>query len=250
MSLRIAQPMTLLAIVGLLVMMGACDTLGHSPSPREVVTVSFDEQPDDWSVLFTNYVPDRLDDFDLESGYRSLPTPLDTTASAFYLAGTNRSSALNMYLKHRVGGLKPETTYEVSFDVSFATEVPSNCAGIGSSPGEGVTVHATASTVEPRRDSLTTGSSPYTPLNLAQRYTDDHWYRDTQFGTIANSRDCEDGYAFEMEHLRSDRSHARVTTDNTGHAWILVGTRSGFESRTRLYYTEVQARFYEAVPKQ
>jgi hypothetical protein len=226
------------------VLTAACDTVGTTPTPRTTVTVDFAEQPDDWTALFSNYDPARVDSFDLESDYRSLPEPLDTTRSAFYLAGTNRSDDLNMHLKHRVDDLEPETTYEVSFEVTFATEVPSRCVGVGGSPGESVTVHATAASIEPQRDTTQMGSHPYTRLNLVEQYTGDNWYRGTQLGTIANSRDCEDGFAFETKRLRSERDHARVTTDSTGQAWLLVGTRSGFEARTQLYYTEVEANFY------
>jgi hypothetical protein len=75
MPLRIAMTLILIAVLT-----AACDTVGTTPTPRTTVTVDFAEQPDDWTALFSNYDPARVDSFDLESDY--------STGQAWLLVGT------------------------------------------------------------------------------------------------------------------------------------------------------------------
>lgn len=229
----------LIVVVGLLSQQMGCSLLGSdSETPTE--TFDFSERPDDWSAMFSNYHVGREDDFELESGYRPLPEPLDTTRYGFYLSGKNLSDDLNMFLKHRLDDLDPETSYEIKFEVSFATNAPSGCAGVGGAPGEGVTVHTSASEIEPDRVVDDSRQDGFYRLNLAENYSGDEqsWYRATEIGDVANSRECEEGRQYEIKTVSSGEQS--VTTDEEGGAWLLVGTRSGFEATTSLYYTEVK----------
>jgi hypothetical protein len=222
-----------------------CDSLTGSDAPDQTYEYQFDEEPGDWSALFSNYGVGREDDFELESGYRSLPEPLDTDQTGFYLSGTNLSDDLNMFLKHRITGLQPETTYKVSFEVSIATDAPSGCVGAGGPPGEAVTVHTDASGLEPGRIVDDSREGGFYRLNLAEEYEGDaqSWYRATEIGDVANSRECEEGWQYEMKTLSGGNRTA--TTDAEGGLWLLVGTRSGFEATTSLYYTGVKVNVWE-----
>lgn len=217
-----------------------CDSLTGPDAPDHAYEYQFNEEPGDWSALFSNYGVGREDDFELESGYRPLPAPLDSGQTGFYLSGKNLSDDLNMFLKHRISDLKPETTYEVAFDVSFATTAPSGCAGVGGPPGEAVTVHVDASGMEPDRRVEDSREEGFYRLNLAEEYEGEaqSWYRATEIGDVANSRNCEEGWQYEIKTLSGGTRTA--TTDAEGDLWLLVGTRSGFEATTSLYYTEVK----------
>jgi len=61
-------------------------------------------------------------------------------------------------------------------------------------------------------------------------------------GDLANSRSCEQGFEWELKRLASGQS-LMITTDSTGRAWLFVGTDSGFESRSAVYYTRFTALF-------
>lgn len=231
--------------VGLSQQLGCSSVLNSdSEDPSHTYSYNFDEQPEGWTSLFSNYGVGREDDFELESGYRPLPDPLNTDQLAFYLSGRNLSDDLNMYLKHRIPDLEPSTSYEVEFEVSVATDAPSGCAGVGSPPGEGVTVHTVASALEPDRVVDDSRQNNYYRLNLAENYNGDEpsWYQATRIGDVANSRECEDGWQYEIKQLSGGQQ--TVTTDEEGALWLLVGTRSGFEATTSLYYTKVTVRFY------
>jgi len=55
-----------------------------------------------------------------------------------------------MTTKIRLTGLKPLTTYNVTFQVKLATNARRGCVGIGGSPGEAVLVWAAANAEEPQ----------------------------------------------------------------------------------------------------
>lgn len=148
-----------------------------------------------------------------------------------------------MLFRKQVDGLEPNTGYGVQFTVQFATEVPSGCAGIGGAPGEAVKVIADASDIRPEPMIEDEEDNGYVLLNSQYMGDQQEWYQNAIMGHIANSRECEDGYEFEIKEVSSQRLHTTVTSNSEGEAWLLFGTRSGFEGQTNLFYTNFKAEF-------
>ena len=48
---------------------------------------------------------------------------------------------------------------------------------------------------------------------------------------------------WELKQLSSGTSALDVTSDGTGAVWLFVGTDSGFESTTNVYFTQFSASF-------
>ena len=62
-------------------------------------------------------------------------------------------------------------------------------------------------------------------------------------GDVASSQPCGGGEPqWELKQLFSSET-VDVTADGDGRVWLLVGSDSGFESITSLYYTQVFATF-------
>lgn len=197
------------------------------------------ETPGDWEAFFSNFNVDIRDGMELKSEYANLPEPLDTTDSGLYISAVNQSDDVKMMFRKQIEGLEPNGEYSVQFTVRFATSVPSGCLGIGGPPGEAVRVIADASTEKPARFI----QNGYYLLNTEHRENADQWYQNAMMGNIANSRECKEEAVYEIKELMSDKTHATVVADNSGKAWLMVGTRSGFEGRTELYYTYIEAIF-------
>lgn len=232
-------------MLALILLASACDL--NDPAEPEPLTYSynFDEGAQGWSGFFTNYSVGQGDGMDLISNYRSEPQPPNVTQGAFLLAATNLSDDVKMLMKRPLDGLAPNTTYQVRYEVAFATNAPSGCAGIGGPPGEAVVILALASQTEPER---LVDDAQYYVLNIEQQEAEDDfggdlaaWLDAVQLGNIANSsNECTDT-PYELKTLTSEAVHDDVTTDADGQAWLLVGTRSGFEGRTALYFTHITA---------
>jgi hypothetical protein len=224
------SPAVLLA-VGLAIASGCSDrgSLGYD--------FDFARGPQGWAELFADYPAGQDALFNLVADYRSLPAPLDTSRSALYIAGTNRSDDLWMQYKTEVV-LPADTHYRVSFSVEIATGAPSGCIGVGGAPGEGVTVKAGVSLIEPDRELDAMG---WWRMNVDKGQQTGGGEDVVAIGDLANSRTCEQGFEWELKHLGGPPM--MFTTDSTGRAWLFVGTDSGFESRSAVYYTRFVALF-------
>lgn len=146
-----------------------------------------------------------------------------------------------MLFRRQIEGLRPGATYEVRFHVEFATSAPSGCFGIGGPPGEGVKVIAAADRKNPERFAEKVGQEDWYRLNIEREEDPQEWYQNRILGHIANSRGCGEPPAFEMKTLTSEAGHDTVRADEQGRAWLLFGTRSGFEGKTSLFYTRLRA---------
>jgi hypothetical protein len=66
-------------------------------------------------------------------------------------------------------------------------------------------------------------------------------------GDFANLVDCESSdFRYQLKELSNlELPEFEVTTDVNGDAWLILGTDSGFEGTTTIYYTEIEAIFVD-----
>ncbi len=176
--------------------------------------------------------------------HRRLPAPLDNRFG-YFLGGTNRSDHLFMFIWREVSGLAPNQLYRVDVNVTIATNIGRNCAGVGGSPGEGVYIKA--------------GASPLRPATL---FANDRFHVNFEkdrnplsiggdqvvtIGNFANSTESCDGSSYELKTLsRNGTRSGLVASDGAGRLWLVIGTDSGFESRTEIFYLDGAATFTPA----
>ena len=193
----------------------------------------FDMGPDGWSAGFADLPVDYDQSiYELDHGYRLLPGGLD--GRGMYLQGHNRSDDLFMYLKTQVGGLRPNTTYAVSVSIDLATNVTAGLIGIGGSPGESVFVKAGASAIEP---TAAEGHNRHLRMNIDKGNQARGGEAMVVIGNVANPEVQRN--EFRIKTLDNADLPLAVNTDNEGRVWLIVGTDSGFEGLTSLYYSRI-----------
>jgi hypothetical protein len=233
------RPRSLRSSVGVLFAVSVACTDNATETTIPCFDFNFCDGSQGWVAQFSDYPAGDEAFFELASGYRRLPPPLSSRGGLF-ISGNNHSDDLFMYLKRRVGGFEPNTDYQVSFIVDFATDVPTGCGGVGGSPGESVFVKAGASNIEPNSVLDQLG---WLRMNVDKGNQANGGANAVVIGNVANSTLCEQNIRrYEIKELRSPQP-VSVTTDETGSAWLLVGTDSGFEAVTTLYYTRITAEF-------
>ena len=211
---------------------GADPPAGGDGEARRIA-FDFDDGAAGWESGFADYPAGREDFFELDAGVEPLPAPLETR-SGFKLSGSNRSDDLFMFIARRVDGFEPDTRHELDFEVTFATNAPSGCVGIGGPPGEAVTIKAGAAAVRP--EAVDDGGG-FLLLNLDKGQQSAGGADAIALGDFANSTDCEaGGRDYELKTLDADGESFTARTDADGALWVLFGTDSGFEGATTIYF--------------
>ncbi len=226
-SLRCEKAITaVIAIVILLVPVAAL----AQDSGRSEFHFDFENDYAGWMVGFAD-LPTEYDPsiYELDHEHRLLPYGLE--GSGIYIQGHNRSDDLFMFLKRRVDGLMPNAAYAVSMSVDLATNVPAGLVGIGGSPGESVFVKAGASTAEPVAEE---DSNRYLRMNIDKGNQSRGGESMVVLGNVAHPQVTNGEY--RIKTLDNTGMPLSVSTDSEGRVWLIVGTDSGFEGLSGIYY--------------
>lgn len=205
------------------------------------ITYNFNTADNGWTGDFADYPEGDSIAYELFFKHDTLPTNLNSNATkkALHISGNNKSDDLFMFIKKKVIGLRPNTEYEVLFNIKFASDAPTGAVGIGGSPGESVFLKAGASILEPKkilvdgmyRMNIETGSQSESGSDMHTMGTIGVASTTTQFTQITRYNNSSSSFI--------------VTTDDNGDVWLIVGTDSGFEGTTTLYYTQIDVLFNE-----
>lgn len=215
-------------------------TRRRAVQPSRPLSWSFDFRAgaQGWEAGFTDY--SRLtSDLRLDSGIVPLPSEIGA-GTGFLLTGANRSDDLFMFLRRRLGpedGITPDTDYLVNYYIVVASNAQSGCGGIGGAPGESVYLKAGASSTKP--EAILEGDDYRLNVDKGNQAQDGP--AASLVGNIANGIVCDLSDAPFVSLVRSHRHTTVVRSSNAGELWLLVGTDSGFEGTTTLYYQRINA---------
>ena len=201
---------------------------------------SFQDGAQQWEEGFADLPSDADPDFyQLAFQPDLLPAQLGNEG-ALRIQGDNHSDDLFMFLKRRLTGLAPNTAYKVHFYLELATQAPREVAGVGGAPGESVYVKAGASLEEP---SLLVDDLGWFRLNLDKGNQASGGRNALVLGNAAKISTVFSDL-FALKSLATQDSLFEISTDDAGAVWLLVGTDSGFEGKTTLYYNRIVATFF------
>jgi len=212
--------------------------------PARAQTVHFDFSGGDHGFVagladFTTYPPDYEEPAPL-ADVRPLPEHLGAE-NALYIAGNNPYDDLFMYFKKQIGGLVPNTPYQISYAIDFATEAAYDSAGIGGSPAHSVILKAGASPIEPVAVAMMDGIFREYRLNLDKGNQSQAGADALILGDISRAPGGPPDPFFELVSRNSGAGSLLTSSDAEGELWLFFGTDSGFEGVTQLYYTDVRA---------
>jgi hypothetical protein len=195
------------------------------------------EEEDSWIVDYADLPVDFAPSiYDLEYGIRELPENIG--GKGMYIQGHNRSDDLFMFLSKEITDLRPNTRYNVLVDVTFATNIPEGMVGIGGSPGESVYVKVGAIN---HRPNIVVDDQGYLRVDLEKANRFRSGNEMIVVGNIASEL-VSGGGKFALKTL-SNTEPIEVRSNENGSVWVLIGTDSGFEGLTQLYYDKVTVDF-------
>ncbi|NSW94164.1 MAG: hypothetical protein HPY62_05580 [Bacteroidales bacterium] len=206
-------------------------------------TYNFETGMDEWTVGYSDYpaglsADDSLTLYEMSYGHSFLPPTIVPPQGGIRVRGHNRSDDLFMFIKKEINGLSTDTYYAVSFEIEIASNAPTNASGIGGAPGEGVTIKA--------------GAVDHEPENIIDA---GNWYRlnidkgNQQQGgedvAILGNIGVSDTTTVYTLIERKNSIPLVKKSDSSGNLWVIIGTDSGFEGLTELYYSAVKIVFEE-----
>lgn len=225
--------------VGVFALVAAgCSLLGQDGDTALHSMFTFEEDQEQWTGSFSDY-PAHMDDGGLRLKYerRALPSDVDAEGQALYLQGRNESDNLFMFVKRQVSGLEPNTTYNVTYNLDIASNGSANCAGIGGSPGGAVWVKVGASAVEPISEQNEEGRYR---MNVDKGGQSNGGENAVVVGTADNGAEECSPTPYRMIERGNTGDPVTATSDEDGNLWLFVGTDSGFEGMTGLYYDSIE----------
>ncbi|GHB54762.1 hypothetical protein [Persicitalea jodogahamensis] len=203
------------------------------------VDSNFEQNNDGWAVGFAEYGEEQDSTiFEFNSRLAALPAPLDTTKKAIRVQSHNRSDDVFMYLKKKVSGLDPNRTYKVTYEIDLGTNYAKGSVGIGGSPAESVYLKAGASPNEPVTK-LVDGFYEVT-IDKGQQATGG-----TEMSVLGNVSNGLDSTAYKVVQRSNTEAPVAVKPNANGEIWLCVGTDSGFEGLTVLYYDRIKVMIRE-----
>lgn len=225
----------------------ACEDDNNGTPDKNTQTFQFTTATEGWLGGFADLpkLNNQQDSSIYELSYKWAALPAEVGGGrigALYITGHNRSDDLFMFVKRKVTGLLPNTNYQVEFDVDLASEAPTGAVGIGGAPGESVYFKAGVADKEPL--AVLDATDNHYRMNIDKGQQSEGGTNMKVLGNIANGKAAGGLGSTPFTIInRKSSSPINVKTDAQGACWIILGTDSGYEGLTRLYYDRVGVVF-------
>jgi hypothetical protein len=181
------------------------------------------------------------------------PMPDGIPGSGFLIQGTNRSDDMDMYLVRKFGkndGMRPNESYVIRVAVDLAGDAAAGASGAGGGP----TLKLGARLVlgDPTQYEIE-GRHVRHPKEVKAAFGD--FSASASIGTngvcfAANSfmrpvpglETCPKvgRIPFQLKRAQGPSSPMKITTDDRGEFWLMIGGHSGFESFSAIYYQRIR----------
>lgn len=208
------------------------DTNSGASNQNFVFEYNFESGNQGWIAGFSDYPSDYedLSIYELSSGVVSLPESPST--HGFYLAGHNRSDDLFMFIKTRIIGLQGSSRYTANIETSLLSSAGDQCFGIGGSPGSSVYIKFGFGEIEPQQ------AEYYLNLDKGNQLSGGANANTIGDVTIAD-KPCESETFSAKTLTTTSETELNLTTNADGSIWLFLGSDSGYEGYTKLYYDKI-----------
>ncbi|CAN5861471.1 hypothetical protein BH24BAC1_BH24BAC1_11110 [soil metagenome] len=216
-----------------------CDRSEDDPTPTQTFSFTFDADLEGWVNGFSDYSADwDKDRFHFEFQHAPLPGEVNQAGKALMLSGRNISDDLFMFIKRQITGLRPNHPYQVTFLVELASRYPEESVGIGGSPGGSVYLKAGASAIEPQ----SVVEDGYYVMNIDKGNQSKGGEDAVVLGTVGIPGE---EFAYQLIQRDNLQEPLQARTDAAGNLWLIIGTDSGFEGTSTLYYNRIEVTLQE-----
>lgn len=194
-----------------------------------------------WEAVFADYDAATRDD-GLE-GEAGVVVPGSGGVAGFRLSGNNHADDLYMGMRRKVAGLRGVALYTLEYSVRLWTNTGEGCLGVGGSPGDSVYIKVGAASVRPAPEPAGDGQAVWTfPPAVDKGNQAAGGPAGSVAGTAANGQNgpCgNDGDPYTAIEYNGVTHPFTVGSNKYGELWLLVGSDSGFEGNTTIFWERV-----------
>ncbi len=213
---------------------GASGTGGAAGNGAASASWDFATDSEGWLGGFSDYPPDIGTGYNLQFEWSALPAEVGP-GGGLLMSGNNHSDDLFMFIKRQITGLAQSTQYLLDVTVILDSNAPATCGGAGGAPGESVFVKIGAVPFEPLSS---VNSAGMLTMNLDKGNQSVGGADMKVVGNISNTLPCPSA-TYQAKTLSLTGFSVRSASDGT--LWLVIGTDSGFEGITTLYYAHISA---------
>lgn len=221
----IASCITALFLIG-------CADGGSTQNAGSHYNYTFAVDNQGWTGGFADYEKDSEAIYELQFNHSTLPAPLDQNDGAVRISGNNRSDDLFMFMKTKLTALDANATYKINFTIEFASNAADGMIGAGGAPGESVTIKAGAVDYEPIVQEDENG---YIRMNINKGNQTGSGTNMIAIGDFSND---SDEAVYRLKTV-GNTTPFQARADENGTLWLIIGTDSGYEGTTTIYYNTV-----------
>jgi hypothetical protein len=197
-------------------------------------TYNFAESSNEWIPGFSDFPVGDSTSYQLKSAYTADPL---TGQKALMITGNNISDDLFMFYKRRLKGFRPNTEYILTFEVELLTDLKAALTGSADESvylKVGATAHEPKSLIDEGKYVMNIDKGNY---SLGGRDM-------VMIGDVAASSTSTSDYTLiSRSNTETYSTPCIVRTNSDGELWLIMGTDSGYQGVTTLYYTKVSIVF-------
>jgi len=218
----------------------SCKDISSDPQDNKEIKFAFNFQngTDSWLGGFSDYPVGLENIYKLQFGHSRLPENLDQTKYSLIISGNNYSDDLFMFIKRKIVNLKPNANYILTFNLQIASQYPQTAIGIGGSPGGSVALKVGAATQEP----ISIISNGFNRMNIDKGNQADSGVDMKTIGTIGIPGN---NFIYTLINRSNSSNPFLCRSNNSGEIWVIIGTDSGYEGNTTIYFSNVELLFVE-----
>jgi hypothetical protein len=221
--------MTRLFFVISIILLSSCSLDESDGFKIFTINYTFTSGDEGWVGEFTEYPvsPSPEADSIYEWQAEAVPSPPATDGlSAYMMSCNNVSGDVFMFMKKRIDGLRPNTKYNVVFEIVLNSNAM---------PNQGVILKAGACQIEPRK----VIENDYYVLNVDKGLDYSSGENAVSFGDIGASTE---NAAVTKGNVNSNEPFI-TQTNSKGELWLMLGTDSAFQGTTTIYFTQINIYF-------
>jgi len=182
---------------------------------------------------------DYMEDEFYQYSHQIVTSPIEGDNNVIEIIGSNHSDDMYMGFYTKIDNLEPNKEYIFKVQFDLGTNAAKDMFGVGGSPGSSVYVKAGLTAIQPN---VAMVNDFYLLENVDKGYQSQSGQ---DMRVIGNLEKTSDDYTDSYEY-KSFASYFISTTNDVGEIFLNIGTDSGYEGLTKVYYDNIALIIREA----